>query len=590
MTCFKRLMALTVTLALATPGGAAPSPTLSPTAARLVLEQREAAIWPTETRIRSGAGGVVTGTASPIAVHAGAEALRQGGTAADAVVATALTQVTTMLGANVSFAGVAELLYFEAKTGKVHALDAGWNSWRGETSSATIPDTDLSGITNVAGANAGAAGRKTLVPGFMAGMEATHRGFGRLPFRRLFAPSLWYARNGVPVTGLLGAYFAAAEKHLMLTRQGRRFAMPGGAHLPKIGDRFVQPELAAFLEAVAGHGAAHMYRGPWAQHYVDAVRDAGGVATMADMAAYRPRWTVPLTTTFRDATIFGPAAPNSSGCAILAALNLLDHGGPTSPYWQDAMAFRRTALAMRLAMAAPYAPELTAFEQRAGIGGNCAARLTPGWGATVAPAMEAMLGGATATPAGHHSASVVAIDRWGNVAVLVHSSNTPMWGDTGMIVDGVPIPVPAGLYRHELMKIAPGDRVPTDMAPILVLREGKPVLGVATIGSSLMQETVRLVAGLLPGGDAALVMGAPPLLLNFEQFEIPMMDRDELVPAGRYPPQLLQTIRAAGLKVREVDAQRALILKGTAVAGMIDAGKAPRSIEVPGVMSFAEAE
>lgn len=590
MTCFKRLMALTTALALVTPGYAADPAPFWPAAERLALEQREAAIWPTETRIRSGAGGIVTGTASPIAVHAGAEMLRAGGTAADAVVATALTQVTTMLGANVSFAGVAELLYFDAKTGKVHALDAGWNSWRGETAPATIPDTDLSEITNVVGASAGAAGRKTLVPGFMAGMEAAHRRFGRLPFRQLFAPSLWYARNGVPVSGLLGAYFGAAEKHLMLTEQGRRFAMPDGAHLPKMGARFVQPELAAFLEAVARRGAAHMYRGPWARHYVDAVRDAGGVATMADMTAYRPRWTVPLTTAFRDAAVFGPAAPSSSGCAILAALNLLDHGGPTSPYWQDAKAFRGTALAMRLAMAAPYASELAAFEQRAGIGGSCVARLMPGWGAAVAPAMEAMLGGAVTVPAGHHSASVVAIDRWGNVAALVHSSNTPLWGDSGMIVDGVPIPVPAGLYRHELVKIAPGSRVPTDMAPILALRGGRPVLGVATIGSSLTQETVRLVAGLLSGGDAATVMGAPPLLLNFEQFGMPMMERDELVPAGRYPAQLLQAIRGTSLKVREVDAQRTLILKGTAVAGIIDAGEAPRSIEMPGVMSFAEAE
>src|SRR5205823_11446332 len=92
------------------------SPAHWPTAERLRLEGREAALWPKETRTVTDRAGMVSATASPVAVHAGAQALREGGTAADAAVATALTQITMMAGANVSFAGVAELLYFDART------------------------------------------------------------------------------------------------------------------------------------------------------------------------------------------------------------------------------------------------------------------------------------------------------------------------------------------------------------------------------------------------------------------------------------------------------------------------------------------
>src|SRR4051812_11497669 len=130
----KRLAALTAALALAAPVHAADlSPGHWPEAERLALERREAMVFPTEARAVEGRGGFVSATASPVAVHAGMEALRQGGTAADAAVATALTQIVMMGQANVSYAGIAQLVYYEARTKRVYALDAGWNGWRGES-------------------------------------------------------------------------------------------------------------------------------------------------------------------------------------------------------------------------------------------------------------------------------------------------------------------------------------------------------------------------------------------------------------------------------------------------------------------------
>ncbi|MEO8375870.1 MAG: gamma-glutamyltransferase, partial [Sphingomonas bacterium] len=474
-TCLRNALTFALIVCVAMPGAAADlSPAHWPEAERLRLEQREAAIWPTEIRSASSRQGLVTGTASPIAVHAGAEALRQGGTAADAAIATALTQVTTMLGANVSYAGVAQLVYFEARTRRVYTLDAGWGTWRGEHAPATIPATDLGMITGHTTAPSGAAGRKALVPGFMAGMAAIHRRFGRLPFPSLFAPSIWYAEHGVPVTPLLSAYFGVAQTGLSQTQEGRAFALPDGVHPPKIGERFVTPGLAATLKSVAREGAGYMYRGAWARHYVATLGAHGGAASMADMAAYAPRWTAPLSTGFAGATVFGPDQDNGNGCAILTALNLLDHAGSVGRYWQDAAAYRTTALALRFAIAAPSATGIKAFEQGAGFNGSCAARVTPAYGLAAARTFERLATGDALPPEGHHSASVVAIDRWGNVAALVHSSNTPLWGDTGMVVDGVPVPVAAGIYQYRLVGITPGERLPGDMAPLILLRHGKP--------------------------------------------------------------------------------------------------------------------
>lgn len=576
------LIALAAMLVFPPPAPAADlSPGRWPEAERLRLERSEAAIWPVRIRAAAGRRGLVTGTASPVAVHAGAEALREGGTAADAAVATALTQVTMMAGANVSYAGVAEIVYFERRTGRVHVLDAGWGSWRGERSPATIPNADISAITGRAPGASGAAGRKALVPGFMAGMQAFHGRFGRLPLRRLFVPAIWYAEHGVPVTPLLAAYFAMARPILDATPEGRAFA-------PGAGERFAPPGLAATLRGAARDGARFMYRGAWARHYVEAVRARGGAATLEDMAAYAPRWTEPLAIGLAGATLVGPDAANANGCAILIALNLLDHRQPSGSYWEDPAAFRATALALRAAFFAPYAPEVAAFERRLGLGGSCAARLTPAYGRAAAASLDSLAPPSGEAPAGHHSASVVAVDRWGNVAALVHSSNTPLWGDTGMVVDGVPVPTPAGIYQAKLAAIVPGERLASDMAPMILLRDGAPEAAIATIGSSLVPETVRLMQAIARREDLAAALGAPPLLLNVEDLTNPLMARDELVPAGRFAPDLLARVRASGLAVREVDAQRTLVLRGTAVAATFAGDR--RAVEVPGVMGFAEAE
>ncbi len=86
---------------------------------------------------------MISTTASPIAVQAGLEALRQGGTAADAAATVALTQITTQLGSVVSYAGIMTLVYYDVKTGKVYSLDAGYNSYQNETEPKTIPVADL---------------------------------------------------------------------------------------------------------------------------------------------------------------------------------------------------------------------------------------------------------------------------------------------------------------------------------------------------------------------------------------------------------------------------------------------------------------
>jgi gamma-glutamyltranspeptidase/glutathione hydrolase len=114
----------------------------------------------------------------------------------------------------------------------------------------------------------------------------------------------------------------------------------------------------------------------------------------------------------------------------------------------------------------------------------------------------------------HHSDAVVVVDQWGNIAALTHTINTLLWGTTGIVVNGVPIPDAAGFQQARLAGIKPGDRVPNDMTPVIAMEGTKPVLAMASIGASLMPETVRLLVGTMANKlDPMTAMAAHVLLM-----------------------------------------------------------------------------
>ena len=199
------------------------SPAKWPAEERARVEALEQQPFPPAIRIVEGKSGVVSATISPIAVRAGIEVLKQGGTAADAAATVALTQVTTALGSFVSYAGMMQLTYYDARTDKVYSMNAGWNSYLAETDPKSIP----TGENLEAG-----QGRKTLVPGFMAGIESMHQRFGKLPFADLFEPAIWYSENGITISPLFAYYFSWRQKFLA-GRQG----LPGSSRRPPANGR-----------------------------------------------------------------------------------------------------------------------------------------------------------------------------------------------------------------------------------------------------------------------------------------------------------------------------------------------------------------
>src|SRR5215813_4107799 len=138
------------------------------------------------------AKGMVAVTHDAFSARIGLEALRQGGSAADAALATSLAQVALDAGAVTSYAGVLTMVYYDAASKKVYSLNAGYNTVLEEKDPFTIPGGGKP------------SGRTALVPGFFAGVQAAHGWFGKLPFASLFEPAIYLAEKGFVVDPVLG--------------------------------------------------------------------------------------------------------------------------------------------------------------------------------------------------------------------------------------------------------------------------------------------------------------------------------------------------------------------------------------------------
>ncbi len=442
----------------------------------------------------AGRRGVVVGTTGAPAVRAGLEALKQGGSAADAAIVTALTQVTLAAGCWVSFAGKWVMVYYEAETGQVHALDGGFNTVTRESDPLSIPPFGEP------------SGRTALVPGFMAGIKATHERFGKLPWASLFEPAIYYAEEGFEIYPLLGNLIRYRGDVLTRLPEAQAiFTHPEEDRLYKTHDPFRQPQLAATLRRVAERGARDMYSGRWARRFVQAVRAEGGNVTMADMRAYEPLWTEPERGFYRGYEIVGPGAPGTGGTAALETLARLephDLAG-LGHFSESADAFYELLSATR-----------TYRLNRAAVG--------------------------------HHSDGVIAIDKEGNVAAVVHTINTDAWGTTGIFVDGISIPDIGAWAQNLIAQAGPGGRLSAPTNPLIVLRDGEPFLASSAIGSGLFEATVQGLVNVLDYGLDPKAAVHKPFFRNPGVRE--PSDPSE-VTRGEFSTSLVESVRERGIPV-----------------------------------------
>ncbi len=464
--------------------------------------------WASPKLPAEGRSLMIAGTSSSTGVRAGLEALRRGGSAADAVIVTALAQIAHDAGCWNSFAGILSLVYYDASTGKVCALDAGYDAPRAETDPLSIPKRPIP------------SGRTALVPGFMAGIESAHKRFGRLPFKRLFEPAIEIAEKGFEIDTVLASLMASKKQVLTRLPAARSIFTKKDGTLYGAGDLFRQPELARTLRKTAEQGAAYMYSGEWARAFVRTVRAEGGTITLEDLKAYSPTNPDPLRTTYKGCEVFAPGLPSLGGLHLIEGLNLLELADPArhGHYTESAEALYRLIQASRMSVLISYSPRtylLALFPETDFTPSSRATKKNakviweklkePGW----IQRFQGLL-----VPAGSHSDGIVAVDAEGNAAALTHSINTTTWGGTGIFVGGVSIPDSGSFQQDRLKKSGPGGRIPNGMNPVIILREGEPFAAFSCVGGGLHETMLSSLHNVLDFGWNPKKAAEAPVILS----------------------------------------------------------------------------
>lgn len=246
-----------------------------------------------------------------LASQAGAHILEEGGNAIDAAIAANAVMGVVQPYVN-GMGGDLFALYYEAKTGKLYALNSsGWTpkALTIDVMKARHKDAiDPIGVETVD------------VPGAVAGWDALRSRFGTLPFSQILAPAIYYAQNGFPLAERNARYWVA--KKLMTQPGYAETYVPNGV-APKVGDLFKNPALANSLRQVAEHGRDAFYNSAMTDTMVKFLDAQGGMHTREDFVDFQPEWVEPVSTTYRGWTVY-ELPPNGQGVAALSMLNIME--------------------------------------------------------------------------------------------------------------------------------------------------------------------------------------------------------------------------------------------------------------------------
>ena len=261
--------------------------------------------------------------------EAGLEMLKAGGNAIDAAVATGFTAcvVEPMM---TSIGGCGFMLVHLAERGKSVVIEFSPRAPGAATadmyqvSDSAIMDIGLQSVVN--GENIIGA-KSATVPGTIAGFCMAHSRYGSLPLEQVLEPAIHLAEQGFEVDWYTAASISD-EMERLVRYPGISGLLLSRGFPPTVGSRLVQRDLGQTLRAVAKSGPDAFYRGEIAEAIVKEVQSGGGVLSMEDMGSYEAEEVEPTSISYRGHTVLGARAVNggTTGMETLSILNNIDLG------------------------------------------------------------------------------------------------------------------------------------------------------------------------------------------------------------------------------------------------------------------------
>ena len=259
----------------------------------------------------------IVATSQVQASQAGAEILSRGGSAADAAIA-ANAVLGVMEPDMNGMGGDLFAIYWDAKTGKLYGLNS--SGWAPKAltiahikamDATQMPSTGIDSVT---------------VPGAVEGWNKLHERFGRLPWKDLFAPAIFYAQNGFAVPELISTDWDGSTAKLKSDPETARVFLIHGEP-PKMGEVFKNPDVGKALTILAAEGPQAYYSGDIAKAILATEREHNGTMQADDLKDFSAEWVDPISTTYRGWKVY-ELPPNGQGMAALEMLNIMEQFEP----------------------------------------------------------------------------------------------------------------------------------------------------------------------------------------------------------------------------------------------------------------------
>lgn len=442
----------------------------------------------------------------PETAEAGAWALREGGNAVDAAVAAICASIAAESPLTGLGAGGYMLVHRPGRPDElldffVAAPDLAGEGRRSEL----IPvDLDFGGAVQVFNIGAASCG----VPGVPAGLVAACERYGTMPLSELVRPAVRLAREGVAVGRGQAHVLTVLAPVLTHQEAGAAIYAPAGSLLRE-GQLFHWPELAVALERLGADGAEPFYRGEVGAQLCEWVAERGGPLGPADLAAYGPVVREPVRARYRGRDVLTNPPPSSGGILIAYVLRLLErlgrHDLPILVAAMEAAQAARTEGFLAGLYEEGYDERFLRDEALEAAAARCRSGTRP-------PSHEP--GGDTLGSTTHISV----VDGEGSCASVTCSNGS----GSGLVVPGTGVHLNNMLGEQDLNPFgfhttAAGRRMPSMMAPTVVLREGELELALGSGGSNrirsaIVQSILRIVADGMP---VAAAVEAPRI--HFEE-------------------------------------------------------------------------
>ncbi|WP_422003107.1 gamma-glutamyltransferase [Roseovarius mucosus] len=513
--------------------------------------------------------------AHPLAVDAGARVLREGGTAADAMIATQLV-LGLVEPQSSGLGGGAFLVWHDGASGAITTLDG-----RETAPLAATPTLfqDANGQP-LAFFDAVVGGRSVGTPGTPALLAEAHARWGRTAWAGLFSEAIALAETGFPVSPRLAGLIAEDADRLKIFKDTREYFLPGGAPLAP-GHILRNPDYADTLRLLADKGVSAFYAGEMALDIAERVQRSGGnpgVLSPLDLAIYRVKERPALCTPYRGYEVCGMGPPSSGASTVGQILGLLEPFDLSSLGPQSPEAWRLIGDASRLAfadrgryladsdfVAVPLkgllSPEY--LKQRSDLlrGDDALPEVTAG-----RPDFDhAYLWADDQSLELPSTSHISIVDGYGNALSMTTTIENGF--GSRLMVGGF-------LLNNELTDfsfathdagrpianaLAPGKRPRSSMAPTILRRDGVPVLVLGSPGgSSIIGYVAKTIIAWVDWGlDVQEAVSLPHLVNRFGPYDIEPGARALVSPLSEMGFEIRETALTSGLHVIAIGAELA---------------------------------